>query len=87
MAVNASRSPPDGFLRSSSLAGAPCRTPFTRRRLRFLPNGVTQGEVSEIEFWEGLQAVGIAHDLPRCQASHLVERFKVGLGVPSGRGH
>lgn len=38
---------------------------------------IEQGEVSEVEFWEGLQALGLAHDLPRSHASRIVEPFKV----------
>lgn len=36
-----------------------------------------QGEVSEVEFWEGLQSLGLGHDLPLWHASRITEAFKV----------
>ena len=37
---------------------------------------IEQGEVSEAEFWEGLQSLGLGRDLPRSHASRIVESFK-----------
>lgn len=35
-----------------------------------------QGEVAEDEFWEGLQSLGLGHDLSRSHVSRIVKPFK-----------
>lgn len=39
----------------------------------------SQGEVSKDDFWEGLQSLGLGHDLSRSDVSRVVESFQASL--------
>lgn len=45
---------------------------------------IEQGEVSEVDFWESLQTLGLGRDLPLWRASRVVDTFKVSICTLNG---